>query len=100
MIKWKQMRHLAVIVLAASAGACVAPDAKMTAISTPKSGAEIACLPTTNHPVCKATFGSISSATLRAGEISTGTVSIDGKPVTYTCYAGNADRQQPRQCSW
>ncbi|NDA46473.1 MAG: hypothetical protein EBY21_04195 [Alphaproteobacteria bacterium] len=100
MRSWTNLPRLASLGLILSAGACAAPNMNGSVSPSTKAAGEMACLPTTAHPVCKSTFSKEASASLRADGISTGTALVDGKSVTYTCYAGNADRQQPRQCRW
>ena len=100
MTSTSQAQLAAVFLLVFPISGCVSTTAnKSEPHSSAKSG-EISCLPTTNHPICKASFASHPSGTLKNGLLSTGTTTLDGRSVTYTCYPGNSDRLQMRPCSW
>ena len=95
-----QIEAIAALFLMISVAGCVPAATSDMGKTSFRANGEITCLPTTEHPVCKSSFANQPSGSLKNGLISSGTTTLDGRLVTYTCYAGNADRQQSRPCSW
>ena len=73
-------------------------------MAIPASGAQaasVACKPNSVHAVCKANYASHPKGSLKAGQSSSGTATVNGKTVKWTCLGGVAsDPPTPRQCTY
>ena len=99
MVSRKHLPRIPALILACTISACASSTSNAPTSSGSAAG-EIYCTPVNPHPVCRASFTTHPSGTLGTGGVSTGTATIDGQEVSYTCYAGAAGQQRPRPCRW
>ncbi len=84
--------------LLASTGTAATERAQ--AASAARGPQAISCSLTDSHPVCKASYALHPSGTLGPMGVSTGSATVEGASVKFTCKAGDAPGRQPRSCRW
>lgn len=64
--------------------------------------ATVNCTPNSGHPVCKANYAAYPKGALAAGQSSSGSATVKGKTVKWTCLGGIAAGRQsmPRKCRY
>lgn len=69
--------------------------------SSAAQAASVACKPNSAHVVCKANYAAHPKGSLKAGQSSAGTATVNGKTVNWTCLGGVASNPPtPRQCTY
>jgi hypothetical protein len=70
----------------------------LAVITTPSIAASVNCPPSSSHPVCKANYAAYPRGTLKEGQRSSGTATVDGKTVNWVCLGGTSS--SPRVCAY
>jgi hypothetical protein len=64
--------------------------------------ATVNCTPNSGHPVCRANYAAYPKGALAAGQSSSGSATVNGKRIKWTCLGGVAagKRSVPRKCNY
>lgn len=60
--------------------------------------ASVNCPPSATHPVCKANYAAYPRG--NHPDTATGTATVNGRQVQWTCKTGSDNPPKPRSCSW